>query len=187
MHRSTVLVFITFLATLSVFASVVFSKDSTAKKGPLEITELLPPLSGSPFAEMGCDAKITFRKAKKGKKGDIVVKMQGKLMFTQTLEMGQRSRKKSDDQFEPVLWCDGATHIIADPLSFAGYSFEPERNSTLTFRVELAKGYVFQGGNGKVRTPKGEFIELDPSKNGVVIGAPAKGSDRSTIAPTFPR
>jgi hypothetical protein len=187
MHRSTILVFVAFLATLSVFASIVFGKDSTAKKGPMDITELLPPLSDNPFESMACDAKMTFRTSKKGKKGDIVVKMQGKLMFTQTLEMGQESRKKSDSQFEPVLWCDGAIHIIADPLSFAGYSFEPKKNSTLTFRVELAKGYVFQGGNGKVRTHKGEIIELDPTKNGVVIGSPAKGSERATIAPTFPR
>jgi len=69
---------------------------------------------------------------------------------------------------EPLHWSKGAVHEMAQNISFAGYTFEPEKDSVLTFRVEPDKGYVYVSGKGKVT------ITLDDNQKGFVIGHPAK-------------
>jgi hypothetical protein len=73
-----------------------------------------------------------------------------------------------------TIWTEGSIHEYADKVFFGGYRIIPYKKSKLSFRVELQKGYVYQGGKGKVLTPSGEEIELDDSKKGFVIGEPAK-------------
>ena len=75
---------------------------------------------------------------------------------------------------EPLHWSKGAIHEMAENISFAGYSFEPQRDSVLTFRVEPDKGYVYVSGQGKLSTPKKTVITFSDSKKGLVIGNPVK-------------
>jgi hypothetical protein len=68
------------------------------------------------------------------------------------------------------LRCNGATHVFADCVSVAEHLIEPAADSSLTFRVDQEKGYVFGGGREKVKPPKDEVVELDESKVGFALG-----------------
>ena len=75
---------------------------------------------------------------------------------------------------EPLHWSKGAIHEMAENISFAGYLFEPQRDSILTFRVEPDKGYVYVSGQGKLTTPDKTIITLSDSKKGLIIGNPVR-------------
>ena len=72
------------------------------------------------------------------------------------------------------IWSDKARHHIRKNLSFDGYEFRPEKDSQLTFEVDIKRGYVFVDGRGNVTLPSKEVLWLDSSKAGIVIGAPVK-------------
>jgi hypothetical protein len=154
-------------------ASKVFRKQ-------LATRELLPPLSGNSFEKRACETKVTFRaKApEKGKEPIIELDVQGDVVagFSGAFgDMVSRSSPTKPIQIKPqaFLWCNGATHVFANSVSVAKFLFEPAADSTLKFRVDQEKGYVFAGGKGKVKPPKGEVIDLDESQVGFVLGKPA--------------
>jgi hypothetical protein len=74
----------------------------------------------------------------------------------------------------PLLWSDGAIHELPEKISFAGYEFQPDKEAPLVFKVVADKGYVFEKGKGRVRTPEGKTITLDDSNKGLVLGEPSK-------------
>ena len=86
---------------------------------------------------------------------------------------------------QQTQWSKNAIHEIAESISFAGYTFAPEKESVLTFKVIPDKGYVYVSGNGEVTTPdKGKIILGRKSffcikwnlfcRKEIVIGHPSK-------------
>jgi hypothetical protein len=75
---------------------------------------------------------------------------------------------------EPTIWCQGAVHEISQPVGFAGYRFEPEPGASMTFKVDVEKGYVFQDGLGRVTTPTKEVIVLRDGMRGFIVGEPCQ-------------
>ena len=80
--------------------------------------------------------------------------------------------------WDTQIWSDGAIHEILQPISFAGYKFEPDSESMLSFKVDVNKGYIFDRGSGKVHTPNKRTIILNANNKGVIIGHPKNAESR---------
>ena len=54
-----------------------------------------------------------------------------------------------------VLWCYGAKHTWIGKLTYAGYTFDSDKDDPLQFMVDEDKGYVYVKGKGTVTMPDG--------------------------------
>jgi hypothetical protein len=169
-----ILVGVTVVVTLGLFwGGEVAAK--TENRGPFRIKKLLPDIGSHPWAMTSgpCKVKAILAMEQVGKKRVPIVRLQGQVKASIDLVPGQ-SVDLTKQSMMPQIWCDEAVHEFHTVVSFAGYTFLPDKDTHLSFRVDLSKGYVFVTGFGKVRTPKGKTIELNAFKEGLVIGQPAK-------------
>jgi hypothetical protein len=104
-------------------------------------------------------------------RGDVVLDVAYRDRVYQPVAVNPKGDQK---EWLPLLWSDGAVHEFPEKVSFAGYDFQPDRDAKLVFRVVADKGYVFEEGKGKVRSPNRKTIELNDSKRGLVFGEPSK-------------
>ena len=61
---------------------------------------------------------------------------------------------------QSALWCYGAKHTWIGNISYAGYTFDSDKEDPLQFRVDKVEGYVYVKGEGTVTMPDGSIIKL---------------------------
>jgi hypothetical protein len=59
-----------------------------------------------------------------------------------------------------TMWCYGAKHTWIGKLTYAGYTFNSDKDSPLQFMVDEYKGYVYLQGKGAVTLPDGTVVKL---------------------------
>jgi len=105
-----------------------------------------------------------FMKAIMPLEGDYFFVGGGKPKFS---ERGEFKFEKN----EPLIWCEGAIHVLDSPLTFPGYRFLPDKGNFLSFQVDLNRGYVFIDGKGVVEILNDSvFVDASGVKHAVKAG-----------------
>lgn len=59
-----------------------------------------------------------------------------------------------------TLWCYGAKHTWIGKLTYAGYTFDSDKDKPLQFVIDKDKGYLYVKGQGTVTFPNGKVKKL---------------------------
>jgi len=59
-----------------------------------------------------------------------------------------------------TLWCYGAKHTWIGKLTYAGYTFDSDKDSPLQFVIDKDTGYLYVKGQGTVIFPNGKVKKL---------------------------
>lgn len=127
---------------------------------------LLPP--NTALENFGTRVILRPAKGRKGVMVLVVPRHGGYVHKLQFLGVTQDGRA----HVESTVWSEGAVHEFDEPITLAGYAFAPDAGKALAFRVNLAKGYVFVGGEGQVTPPEGKTVKLGAGQKGMAFGGP---------------
>lgn len=59
-----------------------------------------------------------------------------------------------------AFWCYSAKHTWIDKLTYAGYTFDSDKDNPLQFVIDKDKGYLYVKGQGTVIFPNGKKVKL---------------------------
>lgn len=61
---------------------------------------------------------------------------------------------------QPVVFCNGAKHILKNKIRMKNYIFESDTKDPLQFLVDKEKGYIYLSGKGTITMPEGKVMKL---------------------------